>query len=56
MAERLSHRPYYMPLLVQRYADLHISIALACSTLQDEQPIAQLRYWLNSYSKVQYTT
>ena len=29
----------------------HISIALACSTLRDKEPIAQLRYWLSSNSK-----
>ena len=30
---------------------LRVFIALACSTLQDEEHIAQLQYWLNSYSK-----
>ena len=44
-----SHRPYH---IVQCYADSRISIALACSMVRDDEPIAQLRYWL----KVQYTT
>ena len=30
---------------------MHIHSPIARSTLRDEEPIAQLRYWLNSYSK-----
>ena len=30
---------------------MRVFIALARSTLRDEEPIAQLQYWLNSYSK-----
>ena len=58
MAVRLSYRLRVIgltiwPYLIQCYADLRISIALARSTLRDEEFIAQLRirYWLSSYSK-----
>ena len=30
---------------------MHIHSPIARSMLRDEEPIAQLRYWLNSYSK-----
>ena len=51
-----SHRPYYIALAcstLRRLTSIHSPIAR--STLRDEEPIAHLQYWLNSYS-VQYTT
>ena len=36
------------------YTDLRVFIALARSTLRDEEPIAQLQYWLNSYTQSKY--
>ena len=45
------YRPYYMALACSTLCRLtRIPSSIARSTLRDE-PIAQLQYWLNSYSK-----
>ena len=51
-AKASSHRPYYVALGYSTLRRLkHIHSPIACSILRDKEPIAQLRYWLNSYSK-----
>ena len=46
-----SHRPYYIALACSTLRRLTRIHSLARSTLRDEEPIAQLQYWLNCYSK-----